>query len=93
MCVHHGLLSSILELIKTYSKQKQIIVSTHSDYVLDHVTPANVFRVTFDKSSGTIVRQIQKTMTTKEYAALRDYLETVGNLGEFWREGGMGDRQ
>jgi energy-coupling factor transporter ATP-binding protein EcfA2 len=93
VCIHHGLLSSILELIKTYSHRKQMIVSTHSDYVLDHVGPENVFCVTFDKLSGTIVRHIRKTMTSKEFVALREYLDKEGNLGEYWREGGLGDRQ
>jgi len=92
VCVHHGLLSSILELIKSYSRHKQMILSTHSDYVLDHVSPENVYRVTFDKSVGTVVRHIPKTMTSKELLALREYLEQEGNLGEYWREGGLGDR-
>jgi ABC-type lipoprotein export system ATPase subunit len=92
VCVHHGLLASILELIKSYSNQKQMIISTHSDYVLDHVAPENVFKVSFDKSAGTVVRHIRRTMTPKEYAALRQYLKNEGNLGEFWREGGLGDR-
>jgi len=92
VCIHHGLLSSILELIKTHSRHKQMIVSTHSDYVLDQVNPENVFRITFDKLSGTIVRHIRKTMTSKEFSALREYLDRVGNLGEYWREGGLGDR-
>lgn len=93
VCIHHGLLSSILELIKSYSRRKQMIISTHSDYVLDHVVPENVFRVTFDKTSGTLARHIRKTMTSKEFTALREYLEKEGNLGEYWREGGFGDRQ
>jgi hypothetical protein len=92
VCVHHGLLSSILELVKSYSERKQMILSTHSDFVLDHVSPQNVYRVTFEKRSGTTVRHIPKTMTAREYAALRQYLEEEGNLGEFWREAGFGDR-
>ena len=92
VCVHHGLLSSILELIKSSSHQKQMILSTHSDFVLDHVEPENVYRVSFDKTRGTIVRHIPSAMTTKEYSALREYLHTEGNLGEYWREGGLGDR-
>lgn len=92
VCIHHGLLSSILELIKASSRDRQIILSTHSDYVLDHVSPDNVFRVTFDKTRGTVARHIRKTMTSKEYLALRQYLEQEGNLGEYWREGGLGDR-
>jgi Fe-S cluster assembly ATPase SufC len=92
VCVHQGLLSSILELIKSYSSHKQMILSTHSDYVLDHVKPENVYRVSFSKAQGTVARHIRKTMTSREFAALRDYLERQGNLGEYWREGGLGDR-
>jgi predicted ATPase len=92
VCVHQGLLSSILELVKSYSNHKQMIMSTHSDYVLDHVRPDNVYRVSLQKAHGTIARPIRKTMTSKEFAALRDYLERDGNLGEYWREGGLGDR-
>ncbi len=92
VCVHQGLLASILEIIKSSSIRKQIILSTHSDFVLDHVKPENVLRVAFDKSFGTVVRSIRNTMTAKEFSALRDYLDTSGNLGEFWREGGLGDR-
>ena len=91
VCVHHGLLSSILELTKYYSHSKQIILSTHSDYVLDHIQPENVYRVALQQPQGTIARQIRKTMTAKEFGALRNYLEQQGNLGEFWREGGLGD--
>lgn len=92
VCVHQGLLASILEIIKSASERKQIIMSTHSDYVLDHVKPENVYRIAFDKGSGTIARQIRETMTAKEYGALRNYLDQEGNLGEYWREGGLGDR-
>jgi hypothetical protein len=92
VCVHHGLLASILEIIRSSSIRKQIILSTHSDFVLDHVRPENVIAVKFDGSLGTVAHSIQKTMNRKELSALRDYLETTGNLGDFWREGGLGDR-
>ena len=92
VCVHHGLLSSILEVIKTYSEKKLMIISTHSDLVLDHVSPENVHRVTFSEDTGTVAHNIRKTMTAREFAALRVYLRQEGNLGEYWREGGLGDR-
>ena len=92
VCVHHGLLASILELVKSYSSQKQMILSTHSDYVLDHVKPENVYSVKLVQPEGTVAHHIQETMTSKEFAALRQYLEREGNLGEYWREGGLGDR-
>ncbi len=93
MCVHHGLLSSIIELIKLSSVRKQIILSTHSDYVLDQVAPENVYRVRFERLTGTTVSHIPESMTAIELHALREYLEQQGNLGEYWREGGLGDRQ
>jgi len=69
-----------------------MILSTHSDYVLDHVAPENVYRVAYERPGGTVARHIRATMSSKEYSGLRQYLEEEGNLGEFWREGGLGDR-
>ncbi|MCH8012854.1 MAG: AAA family ATPase [Candidatus Marinimicrobia bacterium] len=89
VCVHHGLLSSIIELIKTYSVDKQIVVSTHSDFVLDEVDPENVYRVTKSPDTGTSVAHITKAMSRRELSALHHYLETEGNLGEYWRHGGL----
>lgn len=88
VCVHHGLLSSIIELIKTYSKKKLILVSTHSDFVLDQVEPRNVYGVEMTPN-GTEVKNISKSMTSEEMQALKNYLETEGNLGEYWRHGGF----
>jgi len=89
VCVHHGLLSSIIELIKTYSREKQIVVTTHSDFVLDEVQPENVYKVTNVAEEGTKVSHITKSMSRRELAALHEYLETQGNLGEYWRHGGI----
>lgn len=89
VCVHHGLLSSIIELIKTYSRDKEIILSTHSDFVLDHVSPANVYKVSRTRKEGTKVTHIPKSMSRLELKALKEYLETEGNLGEYWKHGAL----
>lgn len=89
VCVHHGLLASIVELIKTFSRRKQIVISTHSDYVLDELAPENVFMVKYDDQKGTLVKHITQAMSAKELDALREYLDTSGNLGEFWRHGDL----
>ena len=89
VCVHHGLLSSIVELIKVYSTEKQILVSTHSDSVLDKVEIENVFRVQRVASEGTKVSNIQKSMSSKEISALKRYLSEEGSLGEYWRHGDL----
>lgn len=89
VCVHHGLLSSIIELIKTYSQSKQIVISTHSDFVLDQVAPENVFTTTRTHEAGTTIKHITNTLSRPELSALRDYLDTEGNLGEYWRHGAL----
>lgn len=89
VCVHHGLLSSIIELIKTYSREKQIILSTHSDFVLDKIAPENVFKVSNSPEHGTQVMHIPKSMSRRELKALKRYLDTEGNLGEYWRHGAL----
>ncbi|MBT1071073.1 AAA family ATPase [Pelotalea chapellei] len=89
VCIHHGLLSSIIELIKTQSKKKQIIISTHSDFVLDHLEPDNIVLVKKSEKSGTTVKPLNKYMSKNDYKALKTYLEESGNLGEYWKEGGF----
>ena len=89
VCVHHGLLASIVDLIKTYSKQKQIVLSTHSDFVLDKIDPRHVYKVSWDDDTGTMVRHITDAMSPEELGALKEYLDTEGNLGEYWKHGGL----
>ncbi len=89
VCVHHGLLSSMIELIKIYSEEKQIILTTHSDFVLDEVNPENVYKVMNDPENGTKAYHIPKSMSRSELSALHNYLSSYGNLGEYWRHGGL----
>lgn len=91
VCVHHGLLSSLIELIKIQSKTKQIIISTHSDYVLDKLQPENVVFVSKDKNEGTLAAPLDKLLIKDDYAQLKYYLNNSGNLGEYWRESGFID--
>lgn len=89
VCIHHGLLNSIISLIKTQSIQKQIIISTHSDFVLEQLIPENIILVSRNQEEGTIAKQLNKAMSKNDYSALRTYLEESGNLGEYWKEGGF----
>ena len=89
VCIHHGLLSSILQLIIQQSRHKQIIISTHSDYVLDMLKPENILLVHKEYDIGTNVSSISKSMSANDYRVLKDYLESEGNLGEYWKEGGF----
>jgi ABC-type lipoprotein export system ATPase subunit len=89
VCIHHGLLNSVITLIKQESRDKQIVISTHSDYVLDQLDPDNIVLVDRSVEGGTKARSISKAMSRSDYKALRQYLEESGNLGEYWREGGF----
>lgn len=89
VCVHHGLLNSILQLIVQQSRFKQIIISTHSDYVLDMLEPENILLVQKNYELGTKVSSISNTLSANDYRVLKDYLENEGNLGEYWKEGGF----
>ena len=89
VCVHHGLLNSIIELINIYSKEKQIFVSTHSDTVLDSISMENVYSVKRKCDEGTLVKNISSNMKKKEINALKTYLETEGSLGEYWKHGDL----
>jgi AAA15 family ATPase/GTPase len=89
VCIHHGLLSSILQLIIQQSRYKQIVISTHSDYVLDMLKPENILLVHKEYEIGTKVNSISKALSANEFRVLKDYLESEGNLGEYWKEGGF----
>jgi predicted ATP-dependent endonuclease of OLD family len=89
VCVHHGLLASIIELIKNEAANKQIIFSTHSDFVLDHLQPENVFSVSREPKTGTSVRSLSRGYPARKIEELRKFLRTSGNLGEYWRQGGF----
>ena len=89
VCVHHGLLTSIVELIRIYSKNKQILISTHSDAVLDKLDLENVFKVERENGKGTVVSSIRKNIKGTELRALKEYLANEGSLGEFWKHGDL----
>ena len=90
VCVHHGLLTSILEVIKSASARKQILFSTHSEFVLDAVEPEQVHLVRNLASKGTVVQRLPRALSGRNYRALKHYLNTSGNLGEYLRHGGIG---
>lgn len=89
VCVHHGLLNSVIRIIKEYARSKQIIFSTHSEVAIDALTPEEVLLVDKPKNRGTIATSIPDKMSKDGYAALKTYLATTGSLGDYWRELGF----
>src|SRR5690606_3209585 len=77
--VHHGLLSSIVELIKFKSKNQQIIFSTHSEVVINKLLPENILLVKKTKGVSTVT-SLTDSLSKNDYKALKMYLENTGNL-------------
>jgi len=53
--------------------------------------PENLVLVKRQPGKGTTAKLLSKSMSSNDYKALRRYLEESGNLGEYWREGGLED--
>jgi len=80
-CVHPDLLSSLVELIRVSGKQ--VIMTTHSPYLLNYVKPEEVYLVA--KVKGTTV--VRHLASHEEIDVVKKYLELGGSLGEAWISG------
>ncbi|MEX0998978.1 MAG: AAA family ATPase, partial [Thermodesulfobacteriota bacterium] len=80
VCIHHGLLSSLVELIKICSQERQVIVSTHSDFVLDSLEPSSVHVVKKENISGITSTPLNTFLSSSDMSALRTFLSSEGNL-------------
>ena len=89
VCIHHGLLLSIIELVKEYSTDKQIFLTTHSDYILDHLEPKNVVVVQREDADGTTAKPLNSYLKKQDLNALKHFLNEEGSLGEYWKSGGL----
>lgn len=83
--IHKGLLDTILDLIIRESKNKQFIITTHSDYVLDRLQPENIVLVENDPKKGIVANKLSKAMGANNFKALKAFLKDQGGLGEYWK--------
>nr|MDO8099982.1 AAA family ATPase [Candidatus Njordarchaeota archaeon] len=78
--VHPRLLELLVEILK--KSDKQVILSTHSPYLLDYVEPEDV--IIFEKKEkATMVKRI------KNMELIKKHLAEIG-LGELWYSGEVG---
>ncbi|CCE02826.1 hypothetical protein BRAS3809_6620002 [Bradyrhizobium sp. STM 3809] len=89
VCVHHGLLNSVVSILKEFSRTKQIIFSTHSEAVLDRLAPEQLRLVSCNQAKGTVVQDVMSALSDEKLNSLKSYLATAGSLGEFWRSSGF----
>ena len=80
-CIHPYLLETIIDLAR--KSGKQVIISTHSPYLLDHVKPEEVILVYKEEGATKAVR-LEKT---KEVKKVKEMLEEGLTLGEIWYAG------
>ena len=80
--IHPRALELLVDILQNSSGKRQVIISTHSPYLLNLIEPDSVF--VFDKKqAGTTITEAG---TTKELTSL---LRSVG-LGEAWYAGSIG---
>lgn len=81
--LHPDILPTIVEILKEVSEETQIIVTTHSDVIIDALsnTPEDV--IVCDNEDGhTVMKRLKKD-------DLKDWLERY-SLGELWSKGEIG---
>jgi len=82
--VHPYLLETLIHLIR--NSPSQVIIVTHSPYLLDYIRPEEVYLVE-KPGRETLVRRLSKS---REIEEVRRFLEEGGTLGEAWYSGIMG---
>jgi energy-coupling factor transporter ATP-binding protein EcfA2 len=83
-CIHPYLLETFMNLIR--DSPSQVVITTHSPYLLDHVKPEEV-QVVWKEDLET---KVKKLSATKEMENVKRFLEEGGTLGEAWYSGVFG---
>lgn len=80
--IHPGLLELVADMLRSIARKTQLLVSTHSPYLVDDLSPEDLLIV--EKTDG-------RTRLTGvlESEGVRDAIRVLG-LGELWYSGAMG---
>lgn len=79
--IHPHQLYKILDFLKEQSKQKQVVISTHSPLALDVLNEKELNRIIIaEYDNGTKFRHLSKTEITKA----KKYMTEVGDLSTYW---------
>ncbi len=76
--IHRGLIRKVFSLLKTYSDPGQVIVTTHSELVLDMLDPTEVRLVSME---GGVTRA--RALDTEEVAQARRYVKEAGAFSDY----------
>jgi energy-coupling factor transporter ATP-binding protein EcfA2 len=84
-CVHPKLLEALVDAMR--DAPAQVVATTHSPYLLDHVEPEEVYVV----SRVGIETKVRRLSETEEVKLVKMFLEEGGTLGEAWYSGLLGE--
>lgn len=84
--IHPGLLSKLLNVVDSYTADRQVVFSTHSPMVVSHAKPGALRLI---ERVGKESRA--RKLSTSESQLVGQYLLDEGNLGEFIFSGGLDD--
>ena len=76
--IHPGLLRKLIDLIRTYSSETQMLFTTHSPEVLDILRPEEILLATSPKGLTTV-----RKLTSEEVDRAKEFLKNEGSLSEF----------
>jgi predicted ATP-dependent endonuclease of OLD family len=82
--IHPHQLHSLMQFLKEQSKQKQIIITTHSPQVLDTLEPDELDRIIichYDSKNGTQLSHLSE----QEASKAKKYMEAEAFLSDYWR--------
>ncbi|MGD9504980.1 MAG: AAA family ATPase [Syntrophobacteraceae bacterium] len=82
--IHWGLLEKVLAVFRQYADDRVILFSTHSEQVLNQLSPEEIIYLQM-KDGATQV----KRLTGKQLEYARRFLSDVGPLGEYATSGGL----
>jgi predicted ATPase len=84
-CVHPSLLEALVDAMR--DAPAQVIATTHSPYLLDHVKPEEVYVV----GRVGLETKVRKLSETEEVKLVKRFLEEGGTMGEAWYSGLLGE--
>lgn len=76
--IHSGLLRKLIDMIRTYSFETQMLFTTHSLEVLDILHPEEILLATAPEGSTTV-----RKLTPGEIDRAKEFLRTEGSLSDF----------
>jgi len=76
--IHRGLLRKLLDVLRTYSDQSQLILSSHSSVVFNTLDPKAIRLVTMEDGNTKV-----RPLTNDELSAAGKFMEEDGSLSDF----------